>query len=269
MILNKITNRKLINTEKKTNKHKKKLNSNEFPDGGWMKTAPIWANILGLTQNIFTPQDYEYANKIETAAKRLPSIKSTLISGKIPFTPYDTNYILGKQIAASNASRQGMFNTTGNTGAARATALASDNALINALGETYFKGLESNEAKRLQALQYNLGIDQYNAQAIDKANTVNAESEKVYQDSYLRNLMTAATLRREEDLSRSASIGANTKALAEDLYQLYKDEWYREQANKAIKNGDYGVLSHIGTQEVAYGGPIKRKNKKYKKGLTY
>lgn len=260
---------------KEQNKNKKILNK-KFPDGGWMKLAPIGANILGLTQNIFTPQDYEYANKIETAAKRLPSIKPTLISGKISFTPYDTNYILGKQIAASNASRQGMFNTAGNAGAARATALASDNALINALGETYFKGLESNEAKRLQALQYNLGIDQYNAQAIDKANTVNTELEKVYQDSYLRNLMTAASLRREEDLSKAASTGANTKALAESLYQLYRDDvtdrqvdfyntfgrYLNEEGRKLAE--EYKKEGLLGKD----GGKLNKRTKK-RKGLTY
>lgn len=241
-----------------------------------LKWVPMATNAAALLQNIFTNPDYEYANKIESAAKRLPSIKPTLISGKVPYTPHDINYLLAKQIASSNAARQGVLNTANNAGAARAATLTSDNALINALGETYFKGLEANEAKRLQALQHNLGIDQYNAQAIDKANTINAELEKAYQESYLRNLMTAASLRREEDSSRAASIGANTKALAENAYQLYRDEitdrqvdfyntfgrYLNEEGRKLAE--EYKKAGLFGKD----GGKLNKRTKK-RKGLTY
>jgi hypothetical protein len=252
---------------KEQNKNKKKLNSNEFPDGGWMKYAPIGANILGLTQNIFTPYDLEYADKIETSAKRIPGVKANLISGKLPFTPNDNRYLLAKQIAESNASRSGLLNMSPNAGAGRASILASDYNTLNTLGEIALKNLAEDRAARLQNAQYNLGIDQYNAQALDKAAAIDAELEKYYQDSYLKNLMISAAMRSQEKTGRTTSIGTNLTTLADNLHQLAKEEETRDRVNlvlNKLEGLDAEAIEAL--TKFGAGGKINRKKRK---GLTY
>lgn len=229
-----------LHEEEKMKKETKRIKKevNKFSPGGdlktgvdWMKYGPMIANATGILQNIATPYDFEYANKIESAAKRIPGITASTISGKLPYTAIDNDYILAKQIAESNASRNGLLNLAANAGAARASILASDHNLINALGETYAKNAVEDRAARLQNAQYNLAIDQYNAQAKDSAAKFNAELAKLFQEAELKNLYTSAALRGDEKAGRATSLGTNLNAFADNLYQLYRDNVTDQQVD--------------------------------------
>lgn len=254
---------------KKQAKQNKEIPVNVHAFGDYLKYAPMVANAAGLVQNVFTPADYTYTNKIENTPKRTTLSKPTLLTNRYNYTPTDYNYLVSKSLGQAAATRASLLDTANNAGAARANLLAADMNAQDAWSNIYLKAKEAEDARRLQAEQFNLGIDQFNAQVLNTAAQQDAQLAEAYNQRQLQVLAQAAQLRSIEDQAKAAALGTNTKALADNAYQLYKDEWYREQANKAIENGDYGVLRRIGAQWNAYGGSIRRKNRKHKKGLTY
>lgn len=238
---------------------KKVKEDNIFWDGG--KWIPMFTNAAAVLHNVANAPDYTYANKIANAAKLPTAIKPTLLTRRYNPTYIDTNYLVNKGKAQAAATRSALLNTAGNAGAARANLLAQDYATQGLLADTYLKGLEANEAKRLQAEQFNLGVDQYNADALYRAAAANAQAEQNYNQMYMQGLAQAAALKSAEDQARAQAMGINLEALADNAYQLYKDNQYAKWVE------EYGPEIITGKKGNACGGNLN--NKKKRKGLTY
>ena len=234
-----------------------KNKQNKFSPGGWLQYAPMLANTAGLLQNVFTTPDYAYANKIENAVETPTAIKPTLLTSRYDPQLVDTNYLVNKGKAQAAAARNALLQTSNNAGAARSNLLAQDYATQGALADIYLKGLEANEAKKLQAAQFNLGVEQYNAEALTDAAKYNAEAKRVANQLYLQSLTQAAQMKMAKDQARAQAIGTNLNALADNAYQLYKDKEYAKWVEK------YGPEIIAGK---ACGGKLNRKKRK---GLTY
>jgi hypothetical protein len=254
-----------------------KNKQNKFSPGGWLQYAPMVANAAGLLQNVFTTPDYTYANKIENAVETPTAIKPTLLTSRYNPQLVDTNYLVNKGKAQAVATRNALLQTANNAGAARANLLAQDYATQGALADIYLKGLEANEAKKLQAAQFNLGVEQYNAEALTNAAKYNAEAKRAANQLYLQGLTQAAQMRMVEDQARAQAIGTNLNALADNAYQLYRDDVsdaqvafynsfapYMNEEGKAL----FAKFQKDGTLPTTSkdGGKLNRKKRK---GLTY
>lgn len=245
-----------------------KNKQNKFSPGGWLQYAPMLANTAGLLQNAFTTPDYVYANKIENAVEAPTAIKPTLLTSRYVPQLVDTNYLVNKGKAQAAATRNALLQTASNAGAARSNLLAQDYATQGTLADTYLKGLEANEAKKLQAAQFNLGVEQYNAEALTKAAEYNAIAKRAANQLYLQSLAQAAQMKMAEDQARAQAIGTNLNALADNAYQLYRDGITDKQV--AFYNSFSPYLNEEGKALFAQyekdGGKLNRKKRK---GLTY
>lgn len=211
--------------------------NNKFPDGGeLLKYAPMAANALGLLQNVFTPADYTYANRIENAPKRTTIARPTLLTNRYNYTPTDYNYLASKSLGQAAATRASLLDTATNAGAARAGLLSADLNAQDAWANTLLKAREVDEARRLQAEQFNLGVDQFNVQVLNNASQIDAQLAEAFNQRQMQSLAQAAKLRMNEDQAKAASISTNLNALADNAYQLYKDSVSDDQFLMSLAN---------------------------------
>lgn len=202
-----------------------------------LKYTPILGNAISLIGN---RKDYSDANAF---------MDQTVNPRSVQFTPLG-NYIRPEYIAPweltnpierqTSATRSAIMNNSGNNrAAANAALIGSDYNTLGLLGQAYLQGKQYNNSQRLQVAEFNRGTDQYNSQGSLQAQTANMSLN----DYYLNRALQEYNMRNLIDMSYNQARSANSTALTQNLFNLYKDKYVRNQANanrylRYADNGD-------------------------------
>lgn len=221
---------------------KNKKTSNRFDIGGlipqdkWMQLMPIITTGTGLISNVFTSPDYEYANKIENAPKRITPMEFSPLTSRLKLVPLDEEYMANKLRSEAAANRNAILNTAGNAGAARAGLIALDRNAQDALGSAYRQARLDNQERTYKETAFNLGVDQFNAQQLMQIGELNRRYKDAYNKERLAALQTAYAMRDAEDSARAAAISSGLSGLGTNFSNIYKDRYTNAQLDWLIEN---------------------------------
>lgn len=105
---------------------------------------------------------------------RYTDINPTKLTNQIQYIPIDRSFIANQLLNQANAvNRIARESSGGNPALLNASLLAQSYNTLRGLGDLYAKAEEANNARRMQVAQFNLGVDQYNAQAQMQADQAN------------------------------------------------------------------------------------------------
>lgn len=186
-----------------------------FNDGGFnvenLKYAPIAANIAGLVQNLFTPEDYSMPNRLQKEINVLPRVSVPKNTNYMTYNPVDTNRYTNQYNAQTAAQRNAIMNTSNpNRNAALASAIYNANIGYGDL----VQAIEAQNAKEKQAVQqYNANIDQQNIANQLQADNINQN----YEQMRINGIMQELAMRDAIQTARANAIQSNLKGLTDNL----------------------------------------------------
>lgn len=216
----------------------------------WMRYAPVVGAGLGVLTDalgLTNKPDYTEANMLMNAASnagKFSPIRGQYIGNYMRYNPFDINYAsnaLAQQAAASNRN---IANTSGGNRAAAMAAQSNANyqtqlAVANALRQS----IEHNNAQKLQVSEFNRGTDQFNAQQANAIAQANLSAAMNAKNSYLSGIAQAAALRQKERLLADQTKSANLTNLFNNIGNIGKDNWARNQVMANTLSGVYGPIN--------------------------
>jgi hypothetical protein len=148
--------------------------NNFWNNGQSLRYAPILTNAgLGL-EAILSKHD-----KLS-----LDRVSAPVVTERMQYNPYDTDYMAGMMRQQANATNRRLADSAGgNAGIASALMLANNRNTQEGLSAAMMQAAQMNDARRAQALQFNAGVQQANAQlawAAELANLQQSNTEKDY-----------------------------------------------------------------------------------------
>jgi hypothetical protein len=148
--------------------------SKAWDNGRSLRYAPILANAgLGLEAMLSKPDKLS-----------LERVEAPVVTERMQYNPYDTDYMAGMMRQQANATNRRLADAAGgNAGVASALMLANNRNTQEGLSAAMMQAAQLNDARRAQALQFNAGIQQANAQlawAARLANLQQSNTEKDY-----------------------------------------------------------------------------------------
>lgn len=203
-------------------------NIRRFDGGGFnvenLKYAPIAANIAGLAQNLFTPEDYSMPNRLQKEINALPRVSVPKNTNYMTYNPVDVNRYTNQYNAQTAAQRNAIMNTSNpNRNAALASAIYNANIGYGDL----VQAIEAQNAKEKQAVQqFNAGIDQQNIANQLQADNINQN----YEQMRINGIMQELAMRDAIQTARANAIQSNLKGLTDNMYNVYVDDQARRQA---------------------------------------
>lgn len=190
-------------------------NIRRFDGGGFnienLKYAPIMANIAGLAQNLFTPEDYSIPNRLQKEIDLLPRVTVPKNTNYMTYNPVDVNRYTNQYNAQTAAQRNAIMNTSNpNRNAALASAIYNANIGYGDL----VQAIEAQNAKEKQAVQqFNAGIDQQNIANQLQADNINQN----YEQMRINGIMQELAMRDAIQTARANAIQSNLKGLTDNL----------------------------------------------------
>lgn len=176
-----------------------------------LKYAPIMANIAGLAQNLFTPEDYSMPNRLQQEINVLPRVSVPKNTNYMTYNPVDINRYTNQYNAQTAAQRNAIMNTSNpNRNAALASAIYNTNIGYGDL----VQAIEAQNAKEKQAVQqFNAGIDQQNISNQLQADNINQN----YEQMRINGIMQELAMRDAIQTARANAIQSNLKGLTDNL----------------------------------------------------
>lgn len=232
------------NTTNKRTKIKEKEKGNKDTDFSWLRYAPIVGAAIGLGQNIFSKPDYSNADAILSAANQVGNytpVSYDPIGNYLQYRPLDRNYYINKLNAQAGATRRAIMNTT--SPSRNAALLAADYNAQGRLGDLARQAEEYNLAQRQAVETFNRGTNMTNSEMGLKAAMANQEAALKARSSRLSGVAQAMAVRDAVDARRGASMSANLTNLFDNLGNIGIDTYNREDRDKLIRAGVFGVLS--------------------------
>lgn len=204
-----------------------------FNWGSLGRYAPIVAGSASLLNNIFQKPDYSNVNAGLIAMQNVPTVEATHIGGKQQYTPVDKSFLLNKQLNANRAAARDIQNqaVTGSQALAHLANLNYNNQ--TALADAALTMDRENLARRMQAAQFNLGIDQYNASQDMTAKQLN--QQRGY--NIAQAAANAGQLREAINAQRGQAISADMSGLASDLAGIGTEAEHKAWLNNLVKTG--------------------------------
>lgn len=190
-------------------------NIRRFDGGGFnienLKYAPIAANIAGLTQNLFTPEDYSIPNRLQKEINALPRVTVPKNTNYMTYNPVDVNRYTNQYNAQTAAQRNAIMNTSNpNRNAALASAIYNANIGYGDLAQA----IEAQNAKEKQTVQqFNAGIDQQNIANQLQVDNINQQ----YEQMRINGIMQELAMRDAIQTARANAIQSNLKGLTDNL----------------------------------------------------
>lgn len=235
----------------------------------WMRYAPLFGSIIGLTQGLLSKPDYSNADMILNASSDAGTYKPVSfrpVGDYMRYTPLDRLFYANQRGAQAAATRRSILNTSGgNRGTAMAGLLAADYNAQNSLGNLYRQAEEYNLAQRQKVAEFNRGTNMFNSEGFLKADMANQKAAMEAKQSSLSGIARAAALRQAVDDARSAGISANFSNIFETLGNIGWENFNRNMVNttKGSKHeiSNRGGVSYVG----ANGGYLTIKNRKRRK----
>lgn len=216
----------------------------------WMRYAPVVGTGLGVLTDVLgltNKPDYTEANMLMNAASnagKFSPIRGQYIGNYMRYNPFDINYTTNALAQQAAAANRNIANTSGGNRAAAMAAQSNANyqtqlAVANALKQS----IEQNNAQRLQVSEFNRGTDQFNAQQANAIAQANLNAAMKVKNSYLKGIAQAAALRQKERLLADQSKSANLTNLFNNIGNVGKDNWARNQVMANTLSGVYGPIN--------------------------
>lgn len=219
-------------------------NIRRFDVGGFnvenLKYAPIAANIAGLAQNLFTPEDYSMPNRLQKEINALPRVSIPKNTNYMTYNPVDTNRYTNQYNAQTAAQRNAIRNTSNpNRNAALTSAIYNANIGYGDL----VQAIEAQNTKEKQAVQqFNAGIDQQNIANQLQADNINQN----YEQMRINGIMQEFAMRDAIQTARANAIQSNLKGLTDNMYNMYLDDTYNRQMDTWMQG--QSIPTNLGMQ---------------------
>jgi hypothetical protein len=204
-----------------------------YPDGGnfeYLRYAPAIGAGLGALYAWTQPKDYEYPNELRGLATEFKPISAPHVGGRLSYTPYDINLgdaeNLAMQAAALRANR-----VRANRGQEAASAIGLLNTFEKQNALRNLEWQQANEANRKAIAQYNLGIDQFNAQRDSQYDQLNQQ----ILNNRLNMLSKAAQAANVSRTAWANNVSSTTENFFNQLGNVGRDEWNRYQFLQWLK----------------------------------
>lgn len=216
----------------------------------WMRYAPVLGagiNVLTDALGLTNKPNYSEANMIMNAASqagKFTPIQGQYIGNYLRYNPFDINYTANALAQQSAATNRNINNTSGGNRAAAMAAQGNANyqtqlAMANALRQS----IESNNAQRAQVTEFNRGTDQFNAQQANAIAQANQAALMQTRNSYLNGVAQAAAMRQKERLLADQTKSANLTNLFNNIGNIGKDNWARNQVLANAVSGVFGPIA--------------------------
>ena len=206
-----------------------------IPDDNIARYAPIFGSTMQYLGDIFgitNYEDYSDADIIGNAARNIRDVSTTPIGGYMRYQPTDINYDTNMVDAINAGVRRSLLDLVGgNAGAAMASTLQSNAQAVGQRGDIRRRAREYNDSALNRVMQFNTGIDQFNAQQALQAAVQNQGADvnrgrfKV-QEANLRDMVKTAT---------SQAKSANATKFYDNIGESGRDKWNENAALAWLK----------------------------------
>lgn len=248
--------------ESSTSPSKNKSNSSWLTG---LRYAPVVGSALGVFGDLLgitNKPDYSGADAILEASKGVRDVSFRPIGDYMTYNPFDRMFYLNQLNANAGASRRSLTNqSAGNRGTAMAGILASDNNMMNSIGQMVRQAEEYNLAQRQKVADFNRATNMFNSEGFLKAQQANQGASEVR----MRAAQAAAAMRDAIDQRVGAARSANLTNLFNNLGDIGWEEFNRNMVNSSpylyYLMGRDGIL---GYKSRSKGGYITIKNKRRK-----
>lgn len=254
-----------INTRVGTNQQEDDEKQDLAPT--WMRYAPVAGSVGSVLSDMFgatNKPDYGPADYMNGAIQPVKPVGARTVSNYLTYKPLDTDYMTNKLNANRSAQRRAITNTSGgNRATTMAGLIASDYNYGNQLGDLTRQAAMYNDQQRQQVEAFNRGTNQYNAEALTKADMANANIQQQTNELRLKQRSAQAQMRDAANNRSSAARSANLTNLLDNLGAVGQENFMKNMisTNPAL----YYDLTGQG------GVKYKGNGKKKKRGgrLTY
>lgn len=193
----------------------------------------MFSDMMGWTNK----PDYSGADSLEGAVKSVKPVAGRTIGNYLRYTPFDTNYAIGKLDANSGATRRALRdNAGGNRATAAANLIAADYNYGTQMGDLFRQAQEYNQAQRERVEGFNRGTNQFNAESLNRADVTNMQAAQQANELRLRKKITQANMRDQADMRSSTARSANLSNFYESLGNIGREEFSRNmiESNPAL-----------------------------------
>lgn len=240
----------------------KTTNDNTFNWQSLGRYAPIVADASTLLSNIFSKPDYSNAEAGLKAMRDIPVVNTTPIGNYLQLDNLDRNYYLNPILASSRSTARSIQNQGLNAGQTIAGLMSNQYNTNRAVGDALVTMDRENMARDLQEAQFNLGIDQYNANQAMQAQQMN--QQRAFNIAQAE--ANAAQMREAIDAQRTAAISQGLSGLSEGLAGIGTESVYRDWLGaltdtEAIKDV-FGAAANARKTKKACGGKMLTKKRK-------
>lgn len=243
---------------------KKQSKENIFADGGWQslfRYTPVVANSAALLNNIFAKPDYSNVEAGLEAMRDIPVVNTTPIGNYLQLDSLDRNYYLNPILASSKSTARAIQNQGLNAGQTIAGLMSNQYNTNKGIGEALFTMDRENMARDLQEAQFNLGIDQYNANQAMQAKQMN--QQRAFNIAQAE--ANAGQMREAIDAQRTAAISQSLTGLSTDLAGIGTEANHETWLQGLIDSGaikDYLKGTKFETTTNKNGGKLLTKKRK-------
>lgn len=193
----------------------------------------LFSDMMGWTNK----PDYSGADSLEGAIRSVKPVAGRTIGNYLRYTPFDTNYAIGKLDANSGATRRALRdNAGGNRATAAANLIAADYNYGTQMGDLFRQAQEYNQAQRERVEGFNRGTNQFNAESLNRADVTNMQAAQQANELRLRKKITQANMRDQADMRSSTARSANLSNFYESLGNIGREEFSRNtiESNPAL-----------------------------------
>ena len=174
----------------------------------------------------------------------------------------DRNYYLNPLLASSRSTSRAIQNQGLNAGQTQFALLANQHELNKATGNALMEMERENMARDLQEAQFNLGIDQHNANQAMQTQQMN--QQRAFNIAQAE--ANAGQMREAIDAQRTAAISQSLSGLSEGLAGIGTESVYRDWLGaltdtEAIKDV-FGAAANVRKTKKACGGRMLTKKRK-------
>lgn len=195
-----------------------------------LKYAPIAANIAGLAQNLFTPEDYSIPNRLQKEINALPRVSVPKNTNYMTYNPVDVNRYTNQYNANAAAQRNAIMNTSSPS---RQSAMVAQLYNSNIGYGDLVQAIEAQNAKEKQAVQqFNAGIDQQNIANQLQADNINQN----YEQMRINGIMQELAMRDAIQTARANAISSNLDSLTSNLAGIGTEAYNLKSLKTALQN---------------------------------
>ena len=230
-----------------------------FNWGSLGRYASIAADSAGLITNSLKESDYTNAEAGVKAMREVPMVESKPVGNYLQLDRIDRNYLLNPLMASSRSSARNIQNQGLNAGQTQAALLANQYNTNRGIGQAIFEADRENMNRVMQEAQFNLGINQYNANQAMQAQQMN--QQRAYNIAQAE--AQAAQMREAIDAQKAAAINQNISGLTEGLAGIGQEAVYKDWLGALVDKD--AIQDVFGTPKVKTkkcGGKLLTKKRK-------